>query len=211
MYVHAFTQSVHAPMRGEAALDLVLSYGGDIDTDVAEGMFASDHLETCSRFHVKTPTIPRITRTSGFNYRAADFNQLRTALRCLPWFLLNDLDVDSATELFYDLLNAAIADCVPTVSRSRQPGPNSNLPPIPNTENTSSASSKIFLTILNASGPLSSLSNHPPNAQLALFTMVYPTLKPQTAPTSSTQHLDQSFPTPMLATFPRLPLSPLPR
>ena len=83
-------------------------------------MFASDHLERCPRFHVKTPTIPRITRTSGFNYRAADFNQLRTALRCLPWFLLNDLDVDSATELFYDLLNAAIADYVPTVSRSRR-------------------------------------------------------------------------------------------
>ena len=101
-------------------LDLVLSCGGDNDTTVSEGMFDSDHLETCSRFYVKLAALPRVTRTSGFNYRATDFNQLRTALSYLPWCLLNDLDVDSAAELFYDLLNAAISDYVPVVSRSRR-------------------------------------------------------------------------------------------
>ena len=40
---------------------------------------------------------------------------LRRALNCLPWSELRDLDVDSATEKFYDLVNAAIADYVPTV------------------------------------------------------------------------------------------------
>ena len=118
--VHGLTQSVNAPTRGDAILDLVLSCGGDIETCVSEGMFKSDHRETCSRFYVRLPFLPKVSRTTGFNYRAADFNQFRAALRCLPWCLLKDLDVDSATELFYDLVDAAISDYIPTVSRSRR-------------------------------------------------------------------------------------------
>ena len=87
---------------------------------LCEGTFESDHLETCSRFHVRLPFLPKVTRTTGFNYRAADFSQLPATLSCLPWCLLNALDVDAATDLFYDLVNAAIADHVPTVSRSRR-------------------------------------------------------------------------------------------
>ena len=79
LHIHGLIQSVHAPTRGDAVLDLVLSCAGDIDTTVSEGMFDSDHLETCSRFYVKLTALPRVTRTSGFNYRATDFNQLRTS------------------------------------------------------------------------------------------------------------------------------------
>ena len=35
IHVHALTQSVHVPTRGDAVLDLVLSCGGDVDTEVA--------------------------------------------------------------------------------------------------------------------------------------------------------------------------------
>ena len=53
LHIHGLIQSVHAPTRSDAVFDLVLSCGGDIDSDttVSEGMFDSDHLETCYRFY----------------------------------------------------------------------------------------------------------------------------------------------------------------
>ena len=114
---HDSQQSVYSPTRGDVILDLVLSSGGDVVTSVQTGTFESDHSETVSRFLICAPAIPTVTRTQAFNYRRADFDGLRAALRYLPWNLLSDLDVDSATELFYDLINAAIVDHVPTVTR----------------------------------------------------------------------------------------------
>ena len=57
----------------------------------------------------------RVSRSRAFNYKSADFAGLRGALNCLPWDIMQAMDVDSATDTFYDLVNAAIADYVPTI------------------------------------------------------------------------------------------------
>ena len=47
-----------------------------------------------------------------YNYKDADFTGLRRALNLIPWNILNNLDVDSAVCMFYDLVFAAISDHV---------------------------------------------------------------------------------------------------
>ena len=110
------SDSVLTPTRGGATLDLVLSCGGDIETDVRQGTFDSDHRETVSRFLVHIPRMPAVSRTRAYNYRRADFDGLRAVLRSVPWTSVLDSDVDSATELFYNLVQAAVADHVPVIA-----------------------------------------------------------------------------------------------
>ena len=97
---YGLSQSVYEPTRGDATLDLVLSCGGDAVTVVRDGSFDSDHRETITDFTVSTQLFARVSRTTAFNYREADFDGLRASLRCLPWDVLSSLDVNSATELF---------------------------------------------------------------------------------------------------------------
>ena len=115
-------QSVREPTRNGAVLDLVLSCGGVARTDVRPGTFESDHRETVTYFSVRGASRLRVSRTVAFNYRAADFAGLRAALRLLPWNVLDSLDLNAATELFYDWADAAIRNFIPTVElRSRYP------------------------------------------------------------------------------------------
>ena len=58
----------------------------------------------------------RVTRSTAFNYRCADFNALRNTLRPLPWNILDTMSVDGAVDQFYTWVNAAIADHIPTVT-----------------------------------------------------------------------------------------------
>ena len=115
-------QTVRAPTRDDAVLDLVLSCGGVARTDVRPGTFESDHRETVTYFSVHTSYRPRVSRTVALNYRTADFAGLRAALQRLPWTVLNDMDVNAASELFYDWVEAAVSDFIPTVVlRNRYP------------------------------------------------------------------------------------------
>ena len=45
---------------------------------------------------------------------------MRTALRLVPWSILNDLHVDDAVSLFYDLVFSATADFIPMFEIRKQ-------------------------------------------------------------------------------------------
>ena len=89
------------------------------DTCVTDGLFDSDHRQvSCLLKNVKTST-PLTTRQSAFNYKRADFDRLRQALRLVTWSVLDGLCLDDAVDRFYDILNAAIRDCIPVVHIKR--------------------------------------------------------------------------------------------
>ena len=119
------TQSVTAPTRGSATLDLVLSCGGPETSEVlseSESVFDSDHLAVTSRLAVDVRASPRATRTKAYNYKRADFDSLRAALRLVPRAMLSDCSVDDAVSMFYDFVFAAVADHVPLVElRNKYP------------------------------------------------------------------------------------------
>ena len=113
-------QSVTSPTRGNSILDLAISRGGSAVSEVCDGVFASDHRAVVTRFSVKCAPPPRATRSRAYNYKRADFIGLRTALRLVPWSILNDLHVDDAVSLFYDLVFSAIADFIPMFEIRKQ-------------------------------------------------------------------------------------------
>ena len=45
---------------------------------------------------------PRATRTKAYNYKRADFDSLRAALRLVHWAMLSDCSVDDAVPMFCD-------------------------------------------------------------------------------------------------------------
>lgn len=58
-----------------------------------------------------------------YNFRKADLNDLQKTLEYIPWNILYSTnDCKEVTSLFYDLVEAAIADVVPVVSL-RRPSP----------------------------------------------------------------------------------------
>ena len=57
-----------------------------------------------------------VSRRTAFNYKEADFNGLRRALSLIHWGILDDLPINSAVELFYFLLEGAIADHIPSLT-----------------------------------------------------------------------------------------------
>lgn len=115
-------QHVSAPSRGPNYLDLVFSTRQDIIATVQEGIFPSDHREVICEIKTIRGPIPVVTRNTAFNYKRADWEGLRAVLRLMSWSTLDDLPVNDATALFYDVLNAAISDHIPLVQlRGRQP------------------------------------------------------------------------------------------
>ena len=121
-HLAGLTQHVALPSRGPSYLDLVLSNGLNITTTVRDGVFSSDHSEVwCDVRAVRGP-VPVVSRNTALNYKRADWDGLRTVLSLTPWSVLDDLPVDDAVALFYDLLSAAISDHIPLVHlRRRQP------------------------------------------------------------------------------------------
>ena len=113
-------QSVTTPTRGGNTLDLVVSRGGAVVSDVSDGIFSSDHKAVESAFSVNVSCAPRPTRSKVYNYKRADFAGLRQALRALPWNVIEDLDVNEAVSVFYDFVFAAINDYVPMVELRRR-------------------------------------------------------------------------------------------
>ncbi|MCV6612461.1 MAG: reverse transcriptase family protein, partial [Amphritea sp.] len=108
-------QSVTSPTRGENMLDLAISYGVTAVTDVRDKVFASDHMAVETTLTMMCGMSPRATRSKVYNYKDADFTGLRRALNLIPWNILNTLDVDSAVDMFYDLVFAAVSDYVPLI------------------------------------------------------------------------------------------------
>ena len=113
-------QHVSQPTRGDNTLDLVLSSMLHVETTVRQGVFESDHCEvTCVVQQVKHH-VPLVTRAKAFDYKHADFDGLCEALHLLPWSILDDSEVDDAVDLFYSLLDAAIAEYIPVVCIKRK-------------------------------------------------------------------------------------------
>ena len=121
-HLAGLTQHVQQPSRGPNFLDLVLSNSQDVVATVRDGVFPSDHKEVVCEVRAVRVPVPVVSRSTALNYKRADWDGLRTALRLAPWNLLDELPVDDATALFYDLLAAAIQDYIPLVHlRRRQP------------------------------------------------------------------------------------------
>ena len=80
-HLAGLTQHVEQPTRRPNFLDLVLSNGQAITASVRDGVFPSDHREVvCDISAVRGP-VPLVTRASALNYRRADWDGLRAALR----------------------------------------------------------------------------------------------------------------------------------
>ena len=59
--------------------------------------------------------------TSAYNYKKADYDKLNELLKHTPWSLLDQIDnVNEMIDIFYDLLHAAINDCVPIKKISKK-------------------------------------------------------------------------------------------
>ena len=108
-------QPVTSPTRGDNFLDLVVSRGGRVTSNVQEQIFPSDHQAIETHFFVDAGRTARVTRSRVYNYKRADFAGLRRALGNLPWTVLEAMDVDSAVSTFYDFVFAAVHDHIPTV------------------------------------------------------------------------------------------------
>ena len=93
-------QSVLAPTRDDAYLDVAMYAGGDAVSEVRPGTFGSDHAEVITSFSFMSCPPARVRRTRVFNYRDADFDGLRRSIHCARWGILADLDVNSAAGLF---------------------------------------------------------------------------------------------------------------
>ena len=98
---HGLRQHVLRPTREGHILDLVLTNTTDVQCEIDVGHFDSDHRQIIATCVVPRTSYVRVTRSTAFNYRRADFDALKNSLRLLPWDVLDDLDVNDAVELFY--------------------------------------------------------------------------------------------------------------
>ena len=80
-------QYVGQPTRGENVLDLVMSSGPPVSAEVRDGTFPSDHREVVCNARAVRVDVPLVTRQTALNYKRADWDGLRTALRHTPWSL----------------------------------------------------------------------------------------------------------------------------
>ena len=106
-------QTVTTATRGDNVLDLAVSCGGEAASEVRDRLFSSDHMAVVTTFSVNLGPAPRVSRSKVYNYKRADFAALRRALRAVPWTVLENMDVDSAVEVFYDFVFAAVNDHIP--------------------------------------------------------------------------------------------------
>ena len=108
------------PTRGNNTLDLVFSRRLPATVHARDSLFDTDHRELVAEFVVPGNRTALVTRTTALDYKRADFPGLRRSLLLAPWSVLDGVDVDEAVERFYDILHAAIADHIPTVTLRRQ-------------------------------------------------------------------------------------------
>ena len=119
--VSGLRQHVTEPTRGANFLDLVFSKCARVTATVRDGVFDSDHKEIVCRFVVPmAPRPPTVARATALDYKRAEFDGLRRAMDLVPWTLMENLPMDDALDVFYELFEAAIRDHVPTVVLRRR-------------------------------------------------------------------------------------------
>ena len=97
-------QSVRSATRGDNVLDLAVSCGGAVTSEVRDSLFASDHLVISTKLKMQYDVAPRASRMCVYNYKRTDFGALRLALRLVPWTVMERMDVNSAVDYFYDFV-----------------------------------------------------------------------------------------------------------
>ena len=114
-------QLVVAPTRGPNVLDLMLARGVKCERmEVVDSCFVTDHKEVIGHFQLPRPRPVLVSRKIAFNYKEADFKALRRSLSLVHWGVLDALPLNDAVDMFYSLLQSAIADHVPTVTIRRK-------------------------------------------------------------------------------------------
>ena len=112
-------QHVVQPTRASNFLDLVLSKNSIVRCSVRTGIFDSDHAEICSTVQGVTCKQSLVNRKSALNYKRADFDGMRRSLQLIAWDAILDAEINEAVDVFYDVLESAIRDHIPTVTLRR--------------------------------------------------------------------------------------------
>ena len=73
-----------------------------------------------SKLFLNASEKPVVSRETALNYKREDFAGLRRSLELFLWNIMGDMTMDDAVDLFYDVLNAAICDHIPTVVLRRK-------------------------------------------------------------------------------------------
>ena len=114
-------QWVTEPSRGLNMLDLLFSrFLTCTSINVTDGLFDSDHKDIICEFRVPKSCSAVVSRRTAYNYKDADFQGLRRALSLINWGMLDCVDVNEAVDTFYELLESALADHIPTVTVRRR-------------------------------------------------------------------------------------------
>jgi hypothetical protein len=82
----------------------------------AQGLIQSDHLVIEGTLNFSAPVLKYIPPTRVVRvWKRIDLNEFKEALGNCPWTLMDSTEkIEEFCELFYDLLNAVIADNVPS-------------------------------------------------------------------------------------------------
>jgi hypothetical protein len=118
-YSNALEQHVYFPTWNETTLELILSATADnlqIVTKPATSPFRNnhqnaDHCELFCQFPVRFKNTPKQNISSWHRMNKQKFKGL---LNFFSWNIMKDMNVNTACSVFYDFLNTAIKDCIPT-------------------------------------------------------------------------------------------------
>ncbi|KAK2561748.1 hypothetical protein P5673_015128 [Acropora cervicornis] len=111
----SLTQVIGYPTRNNSILDLLLTTAPDLidDSYSYQDVVDSDH--NCISFKIgHSPNNSRPVLKEVFNYKKANFGELKRSLSYVPWHVaMLDDDLNSIVSNWEDLLWAAVDDFVP--------------------------------------------------------------------------------------------------
>jgi hypothetical protein len=114
---NALIQHVNFPTGGDNYLDLLFTTDTLIYANIfqAQGLIQSDHRAIEGMLNLPAPVLKYIPPTRVVRvWKRIDLNEFKKALGNCPWSLMDSTEnIQKCCELFYDLLNAVIADNVP--------------------------------------------------------------------------------------------------
>jgi exonuclease III len=116
-FKHGLSQHVCFKTRKENTLDLVFTTNPDnydINVHPIDTAVKSDHISIHCDINMKSPLYQqKPVRHSFFKWWKADIPKLKNKLNECAWHLLLNYDVNTACNMFYEMLEAAIKACVP--------------------------------------------------------------------------------------------------
>jgi Endonuclease-reverse transcriptase len=126
---HDLAQHVSFETRGKNTLDLCLSANSDnydIMVRPTDNAVYSDHTHLECNINMRSPIYrQKPAKQKFYKWWKADITALKHLLNNFcPWNLLENMPVNDACTVFYDLLEAAIKDCVPIVESKCKKFPN---------------------------------------------------------------------------------------